>query len=315
MHDDRLRLIFTCCHPALAPAAQVALTLRLLGGLTTPEIARAFMVPEATHGAAHRAGQGEDPRRRHSLPGPEQRRAARPACGRCSAVVYLVFNEGYAATSGDALVREDLCAEAIRLGRTLAELMPDEPEVVGLARADAAGRGPRRRRAPAPTARWCRCASRTAPSGTGRIVAEGQRARPLRACAATCRARTRCRRPSTPCTAMRHGGDDTDWRQILALYDQLLVLDPSPVVALNRAVAVAEVEGPAVGALTRGGGGCRSTAYYLLPRRAAPNFLRRLGPPRPRHGRAPTTGAGPDRQRVRAGFCERRASAARPAGR
>ena len=131
MPDDRLRLIFTCCHPALAPAARVALTLRLLGGLSTPEIARAFLVPEPTMAQRIVRAKAQDPRRHHSLPGPERGRAPRPVA-RVLAVIYLVFNEGYAATSGDALVREDLCTEAIRLARTLHELMPDEPEVVGL---------------------------------------------------------------------------------------------------------------------------------------------------------------------------------------
>ena len=131
MQDDRLRLIFTCCHPALATTAQVALTLRLLGGLSTPEIARAFVVPEATMAqrivrAKAKIRDAAIPYRVPSSPELPERLPA------VLAVIYLVFNEGYAATSGDRLVREDLCAEAIRLGRTLGELMPDEPEVAGL---------------------------------------------------------------------------------------------------------------------------------------------------------------------------------------
>jgi len=131
VRDDRLRLIFTCCHPSLAPAAQVALTLRLLGGLTTAEIARAFLVPEPTMAQrlVRAKGKIRDARIPYRVPNegdlPERLRAV-------LAVVYLVFNEGHTASSGDRLVREDLCKEALRLGRLLAELMPDEPEAMGL---------------------------------------------------------------------------------------------------------------------------------------------------------------------------------------
>ena len=132
MRDDRLRLIFTCCHPALAPAAQVALTLRLLGGLTTARDRAGVPRSRADDGPAPRPGEGEDPRRAASPTGFRPRPISRSGCARVLAVVYLIFNEGYTASAGDRLVREDLCAEAIRLGRLLAELMPDEPEVMGL---------------------------------------------------------------------------------------------------------------------------------------------------------------------------------------
>jgi RNA polymerase sigma-70 factor (ECF subfamily) len=240
--DDQLRLLFTCCHPALAPSAQVALTLRLIGGLQTPEIARAFLVPEPTMAqrlvrAKHKIRAANIPYRIPSASELPDR--LKPVL----AVVYLVFNEGYVASEGDALTRGDLCADAIRLARLLVELMPDEPEVHGLlalllltesrraARTDE--HGALVRLGDQDRSKWDRA-----------LIAEGQ---------AIVR---RCLRRNQPgpyqvqaaIAAVHSDAPDaaaTDWGQIVALYDRLLALAPTPVVALNRAIAVAELHGPA----------------------------------------------------------------------
>jgi RNA polymerase sigma-70 factor (ECF subfamily) len=269
--DDRLRLIFTCCHPALAPTARVALTLRLLGGLSTPEIARAFMVSEAT--IAQRIVRAKAKIRDAAIPYRIPSGAELPdRLPGVLAVVYLVFNEGYAATSGDALVRDDLCVEAIRLARTLRELMSDEPEVVGLLALLllVAARRPART------------------GGGGVLVPLDQQDRTLwdRSLVGEGQGLVRfCLRRNLPGpyqvqAAINAVHDDapratdTDWGQILALYDQLLLFDPSPVVALNRSVALAEVEGPAAGLAALDGLPLQS--YYLLHAVRA-DLLRRLG--------------------------------------
>ena len=240
--DERLRLIFTCCHPALAPDAQVALTLRLLGGLHAAEIARAFLVPEAT--MRQRITRAKRKIAANNIPYRVPEAAELPErLAAALAVIYLVFNEGYVATAGDELVRDDLCVEAIRLGRILAGLMPDEPEAIGLLALMLliAARRPAR----ATDGELVQLRDQDRELWDRALIGEGHDL--VRACL-----RRNHPGPYQVQAAINAVHTDaataagTDWRQVVQLYDQLMQIAPSPVVAMNRAIAIAELDGPDV---------------------------------------------------------------------
>jgi RNA polymerase sigma-70 factor (ECF subfamily) len=239
--DDRLRLIFTCCHPALESSARVALTLRLLGGLQTGEIARAFLVSEPA--MAQRLVRAKRKIKAANIPYRVPKDSDLPdRLVSVLAVVYLIYNEGYAASSGEELVRSDLCAEAIRLARLMRALMPDEPEVTGLLALLLLTESRR-------TARTDEDGSLVLLADQDRglwdrdLIEEGQGL--VRECLR--RGRPGPFQLQAAIAAVHSDAGDatnTDWVQIVELYDHLLALTPTPVVALNRAVAIAEVEGP-----------------------------------------------------------------------
>jgi RNA polymerase sigma-70 factor, ECF subfamily len=271
--DDRLRLIFTCCHPALNQPAQIALTLRLLGGLETPEIARAFFVPEAT--MAQRIVRAKRKIRNTRLPYRVPAEAELPARLKpVLAVVYLIFNEGYAATA-NSLMRLDLCGEGIRLARVLAELMPDEPEAQGLlalllllharSAARVSADGSLVRLAEQDRRLWIRD-----------LMAEGQGI--VRACVQRDRPGPyQIQAAINAVHSVAPSFDSTDWHAILTLYDQLYALTPTPVVALNRAVALAEVRGPAAGLAAVDDLSSSGLDSYYLFHASRADLLRRLG--------------------------------------
>ncbi|MFE3115226.1 RNA polymerase sigma factor [Streptomyces niveus] len=284
--DDLLRLVFVSCHPVLSTEARVALTLRLLGGLGTDEIARAFLVPEAT--VAQRIVRAKRALAKAGVPFEVPYGAERDArLASVLEVIYLVFNEGYAATAGDDLLRPGLCEDALRLARVLSGLMPKEPEVHALAALL--------------ELQASRTATRTAPDGTPVLLADQNRARwdrllIRRGVDALTRASALGGVPGPyalqAAIAACHAGaptyEETDWATIAALYGRLAALTPSPVVELNRAVAVSMAEGPAAGlalvdALAAGPGGAALKGYHLLPS-VRGDLLERLG--RTREARA-----------------------------
>src|SRR5215813_447861 len=272
--DDRLRLIFTCCHPSLTREAQVALTLRTLGGLTTTEIAHAFLVPEAT--LAQRLVRAKQKIRLAGIPYEvpslevigERLAAVR-------AVIYLIFNEGYAASTGHSLIRNDLCAEAIRLGRVLGELLPNEPENMGLL-ALMLLQDSRREARVGDKGELVTLEEQDRSRWDAAEILEGMRL--VQAALSLRRVGTyQLQAAIAALHAEAKHADETDWRQIVALYGELLSLTSSPVIALNHAAAVAMSEGPEQGLrlLEEAGVGGALENYYLFHASRA-DLLRRL---------------------------------------
>jgi RNA polymerase sigma-70 factor, ECF subfamily len=273
--DERLRLIFTCCHPALAMESRVALTLRMIGGLTVPEIARAFLVQETAMGQRITRAKAKIKAARipYRVPAAEDLPAR---VGGVLAVLFLVFNEGYLATGpGNDPVRHDLTAEAIRLTRLIRALMPDDGEVAGLLALMLLTEARRTTRV-SPGGELVPLGEQDRGAWDAALVAEGHRLVRERLAAGVAPGRYQILAAINAVHTSARDVRDTDWSQVVALYDQLVRLDPSPIIALNRAIAVAELDGPEV-ALAAVDGLADALAGYHAFHATRADLLRRLG--------------------------------------
>jgi RNA polymerase sigma-70 factor, ECF subfamily len=273
--DTRLRLIFTCCHPALAMETRVALTLRMVGGLTVPEIARAFLVQEAAMGQRITRAKAKIKAARIPYRVPSAEDLPARVSG-VLAVLFLVFNEGYLATGPDTdPVRHDLTVEAIRLARLLHALIPEDGEVVGLLALMLLTEARRTARVSS-TGELVALAEQDRGSWDGALITEGHRLVRERLAAGVAPGRYQILAAINAVHTSARQVGDTDWSQIVALYDQLVRLDPSPIVALNRAIAVAELDGPQVALAAVDPLDQALTAYHAYHATRA-DLLRRMG--------------------------------------
>jgi RNA polymerase sigma-70 factor, ECF subfamily len=275
IEDERLRLIFTCCHPALAMEARVALTLRMVGGLTVPEIARAFLVQESTMGQRITRAKAKIKVARIPYRVPSAEDLPARVAG-VLAVLFLVFNEGYLATGPDTdPVRQDLTAEAIRLTRLIRALMPDDGEVAGLLALMLLTEARRTARVSA-SGELVTLVEQDRSTWDPALIAEGHRLVRERLAARVAPGRYQILAAINAVHTSARDMRDTDWSQVVALYDQLVQLDPSPIVALNRAVAVAELDGPEVALAAVDGLEAQLADYHAYHVTRA-DLLRRLG--------------------------------------
>ncbi|TDD44809.1 RNA polymerase sigma factor [Kribbella antibiotica] len=273
--DERLRLIFTCCHPALAPETRVALTLRMVGGLTVPEIARAFLVQETTMGARITRAKAKIKAAKIPYRVPDEEDLPARVSG-VLAVLFLVFNEGYLATGPDTdPVRHDLTAEAIRLTRLIRGLLPDDGEVVGLLALMLLTESRRTARVSA-SGELIPLGEQDRSSWDAALITEGHQLVRERLAAGVAPGRYQVLAAVNAVHTSAKDVDETDWSQIVALYNQLIRLDPSPVVALNRAIAVAELDGPEAALTTIESLGPALAGYHAYHATRA-ELLRRLG--------------------------------------
>jgi RNA polymerase sigma-70 factor, ECF subfamily len=273
--DERLRLIFTCCHPALAMETRVALTLRMVGGLTVPEIARAFLVPETTIGQRITRAKAKIKAARIPYRVPSAEDLPARVSG-VLAVLFLVFNEGYLATGpGTGPVRRDLIAEAIRLTRLIRALMPEDGEVAGLLALMLLAEARRTARVSA-GGELVTLAEQDRGTWDAALIAEGHRLVRERLAAGVAPGRYQILAAISAVHTSARDVRDTDWSQVVALYDQLVHLDPSPIIALNRAIAVAELDGPEVALAAVDRLAQRLAGYHLYHATRA-DLLRRLG--------------------------------------